>query len=333
MAILLDRLRMHANCDTIAMCSDCKRFLVGTYELQDRAEQIRLGSLSLFTSNGNKFQLVTTCEAPAGVLDVKFRKDQPVMIDDGNECFAAALADGTIRLGYVTHDNQVKIQDKATLGLQQSNNKSLALSVSWSPVSLSNLEPNIAATFSSGILHEYKLTNVASSLVFIKEHAVSQLEIWAVLHNGQVIYTGGDDSKLRQTTTSDGGSRVIRRFESGVTTIEADPWNEGHLLVGTYEDKLYQFDLRMIQNSIQEVHTGGGVWRIKTNPTQSRLLAVAAMHAGAFVVDCHKETWSIKQHFTGHESMCYGIDWWDGRTVLSCSFYDRELAMWKLEEQ
>ncbi|OQR77756.1 WD repeat-containing protein 85-like [Tropilaelaps mercedesae] len=328
MTLVLDQLKMHANCDAIAMCSDGKRFLLGTYELHEGIEQLRHGSISLFTSNGDKFELMTTCEAPAGVLDIKFRKAPTVTRDDSSEVFAVALADGTVRVGQVSPDDQVKVEEGCKLSSPSSSTNTIALSVSWMPADTDR--PRVAATFNTGVVREYQLTNNASSFVVLREYSVSTLEVWAVLHRGPLIYTGGDDSKLWRTATADGSSRVIRRFSSGVTAIEADPLYEENLLVGTYEDRLYQFDLRMMRDPLQEVDIGGGVWRIKDHPARTGLLAVAGMYAGAFIVDCCLETWAIKQRYTGHESMCYGIEWWDEKTLLSCSFYDRQLTMWRL---
>lgn len=323
MTATLDQVQLDYNCDTIATCRDGKRFLIGTYQLEEGAEQVRHGSISLFCAEESKLNKLATIPAPAGVLDVKFCKNQP--LTDETELFAMALADGTIRLGHVTSANEIVIHTTSAPSTSPSASQTnLALSVSWNPCEKSG--SNVAASFSSGILKEYSLTSDKNSLSLMGEHKIADLESWAVYHSGSVIFSGGDDAKLHQTV--DGESRVLRRFNSGVTCIEGDSSSDCHLLVGTYEDKLYQFDLRSMRDPLQEVEIGGGVWRIKEHPEIREKLAIAAMYAGAFVIDRCTHKWEIKQSFKGHQSMCYGIDWLDKGTLVSCSFYDKLLAMW-----
>ena len=96
------------------------------------------------------------------------------------------------------------------------------------------------------------------------------------------------------------------------------------------------WDQRSLKHPLQELSVGGGVWRIKLNPLESNLAALACMHGGFKVVDVDRN--EIIGSYNGHESLAYGIDWYDGDIgtrpgnrnglLASCSFYDHSLQIW-----
>jgi diphthamide biosynthesis protein 7 len=141
-----------------------------------------------------------------------------------------------------------------------------------------------------------------------------------------------------------------------VTTIQSHPHVEHLIAVGRYHSALatgsliiycysynssvYLFDRRKASTALSEVPVGGGVWRVKWNPHNSRKgdLLVACMQDGFKVLRYDDEMHSsqIIQRFDEHKSLAYGVDWsyqqpaTDSRQIIgSCSFYDHLLHVWK----
>lgn len=141
---------------------------------------------------------------------------------------------------------------------------------------------------------------------------------------------------------------------AGVTAILPLGKNDaGEMIIATGS---YDEHLRLLRCSSQsgkcqleaEAKMGGGVWRmclIGDRPTQIprsgtfRVLA-SCMHAGPRIVELHlthEGTWSIRilARFSGHESMNYasGIlrDEEPGSRIVSSSFYDQKLCLWRFE--
>ena len=106
-------------------------------------------------------------------------------------------------------------------------------------------------------------------------------------------------------------------------------------------------------NVLAEIRLGGGVWRLKalhnTAPNGNGVIhfdvVASCMHAGARILDVRRSTegsWSIEvlAKFVEHESMNYASDARYGFTgdeegdftVISTSFYDKKLCMWKFKE-
>lgn len=97
---------------------------------------------------------------------------------------------------------------------------------------------------------------------------------------------------------------------------------------------------------LKEFGLGGGVWRIKWR--QPDFAAVACMHNGFNIVDCHigtEDPVEVVCSYGEHKSLAYGIDWcrlthptlaqpdateYPSELALlsSCSFYDHSLHLW-----
>ena len=101
----------------------------------------------------------------------------------------------------------------------------------------------------------------------------------------------------------------------------------------SYDEKLRSWDLRSPKRPMSEMSLGGGVWRIKQAPSgrsdSSSLLALACMHNGFHIVDAEKSGRVL--HYTGHDSLAYGVDWKTSNVLASCSFYDHLLKVWRWE--
>ena len=300
----LHRCVLRQNSDAVEFCDDEKRFLVGAYELDEAVGTFRGGSLTLFDTTEISFEELSTIEAPAGVLDIKF-------LPTKRDCFVLPLANGSVQYGRVKSENSIELS-----GLSETLPSEVTLSVSC------HSDEVVSAAYSSGSLRRFQIAE--SEVKLLSTQNIHDHEAWAVLAFEDGVLSGGDDCTIRISDES--GSRVMRRFGAGVTAIERDVEENG-ILVGTYEDIIYKFDVRQMKTPTVEKNLGGGIWRIKANPWNSRYLAVAGMYAGAFVVE--RETLETVAFFDRHESMCYGISWRDTQRMITCSFYDKLVAMWE----
>jgi len=143
-------------------------------------------------------------------------------------------------------------------------------------------------------------------------------------------------------------SRVVCRFDAGVTSIQSHPHIEHLIAVGSYDNTVQLFDARTPVKPLSRADVGGGAWRVKWHPSASRKndLLVASMHDGFKVV--HFDLGSpggnmsigsegnIKQRFDEHTSLAYGVDWSFAQSeskedtiIGSCSFYDCTLRLWR----
>jgi diphthamide biosynthesis protein 7 len=139
--------------------------------------------------------------------------------------------------------------------------------------------------------------------------------------------------------------------------------NENGLVVtGSYDDtiRLMRFSATGTRRILTDLNLGGGVWRLKLlsrtpslpanhgvekwrsePPPTEVLLLVSCMHAGTRIVKLIKKNaedgWSFEvlAKMEEHQSMNYGsdcqpmLDKEGNRTVVSTSFYDRLLCLWR----
>ena len=162
-----------------------------------------------------------------------------------------------------------------------------------------------------------------------------------------------DDRVETQITRLSKNSKI---HEAGVTAILPLAKNEaGEMIMatGSYDERL-----RLLRCSTQsgkcqleaEAEMGGGVWRLsligdrpmQIAPGSTFRILASCMHAGPRIVELHltnEGEWSIRilARFSGHESMNYasGIlrDQEPGVKVVSSSFYDQKLCLWRFEER
>ena len=137
------------------------------------------------------------------------------------------------------------------------------------------------------------------------------------------------------------------RFDAGVTTIQSHPYIEHVLAVGSYDNTVRLFDNRKPLVPLMQVDVGGGAWRVKWHPAETRKhdLLVACMHDGFKVVQfgigegdatTTVSSSEVLRRFDKHASLAYGVDWSfaedeksAGTLVASCSFYDHTLHLWR----
>ncbi|KAF2102104.1 hypothetical protein NA57DRAFT_73540 [Rhizodiscina lignyota] len=139
---------------------------------------------------------------------------------------------------------------------------------------------------------------------------------------------------------------------AGVTAIL--PLLRGVIITGSYDDKIRIVSSKQFRRQIlAELNLGGGVWRLKyiegsqssgvaADHADMRVVVLAScMHAGARIVEIRKQRddWSIDvlARFEEHQSMNYGSDIQpskeDGeRNIISTSFYDKLLCLWRWKD-
>lgn len=142
----------------------------------------------------------------------------------------------------------------------------------------------------------------------------------------------------------------IKIHGAGVTAILPIQIDGSSILVitGSYDDHIRLIHIPAMgrRQVLAEENLGGGVWRFKVLDTHlingkldEMVLLVSCMYAGARIVKVRKggEEWNfeILAKFEEHESMNYGcdaqpdIDEEGRRTIVSTSFYDRLVCLWK----
>lgn len=198
------------------------------------------------------------------------------------------------------------------------------------------------------------------------------LEAWtsSFTPGGAGLISGGDDSALRyislprnlsmhtktEPNTDDldaDGERIgsvghwadTKIHMAGVTAIL--PLTESLIVTGSYDDhiRLLQAPAVGRRRVLVEENLGGGVWRLKAlkavgSPEEGQGYAVdilaSCMHAGARVLRLVRkgDEWSleIRAQFEEHKSMNYGSDVTDKGLVVSTSFYDRLVCLWRLPD-
>ena len=144
-----------------------------------------------------------------------------------------------------------------------------------------------------------------------------------------------------------------RTHGAGITAIVLLTQRPHHVeeiaLTGSYDDhiRVVTPSLGRRWKTLAERNLGGGVWKLDLLRTKylegcgQRILVLAScMHAGARIVEvkCNaEEEWSIDvlMRFEEHDSMCYASaaapvdgDSCDF-TIVSTSFYDKRLCVWK----
>ncbi|TBU48331.1 WD-40 repeat-containing protein [Dichomitus squalens] len=306
--------------------------------------QVRRGKCLLFRVQENdQLTLLHETSLPA-ILDMKWCHRAPTV----SPLLAIADSEGHVTLHELRNEESRLHQlqsiscassDRLCLSLDWSNRRIPTeglgdLIVSLSSGSLSLLRPGDEGLVEADSWHAHDY-----------EPWIAAWDYW----NTNVVYSGGDDLKMKGWDVRQGGDQPTftnKRFDAGVTTIQCHPYIEHLLAVGSYDNTVRLFDTRKPLVPLVQVDVGGGAWRVKWHPSETRKndLLVACMHDGFKVVrfDTGKgnattvSSTEIVQRFHKHTSLAYGVDWSfaeDGESagtlVASCSFYDHTLHLWR----
>lgn len=336
------------NADTVEWCPvPCYlNFLVcGTYQLNEETKD-RFGRLYLLRVADN-LHVVQQLEM-AAIPDCKWC---PVCVDSKILLAVATTAGQVIVYELKTDDcsESVQLLLLCEINLKRKNDQCelLILSLSWYAKDSDIL---ISVSDSSGCVSVLHLTNNALSIKHNwKAHSY---EAWTTAFNAfnpSTVYSGGDDSILNLYDTKSGMNvaRITSGHNSGVTSILSNPKKENLFFSGSYDENIRFWDSRCIKKPVEVVNVGGGVWRLKLQPSTNKLLLAACMNGGAKIVNTERSSGDkdvIAEYF-GHNSIVYGADWchdllediseqypdlihkYCSNLIATCSFYDHQLCL------
>lgn len=190
----------------------------------------------------------------------------------------------------------------------------LALSLDWSTGKFHSDSPEIVISDSKGGI---TVVDVNSCKV-VTNFQAHMHEAWICAFNywdTNVIYTGGDDNKLCSwDRRMDNECSIITgiRHESGVTSIQSNPYKEHIFASGSYDEHIFIWDERNLTQPRSETRVNGGVWRLKWDPMNGNNLLAACMHNGCHILDCenfNEDGQNIVASYMEHDSLAYGVDW------------------------
>ncbi|KAF6199386.1 hypothetical protein GE061_007412 [Apolygus lucorum] len=344
--VKLTSLNTELNADAVEWCpiSGLENLLAcATYELvedeekcEDKLEQYRRGYIYLYELQQDlSLKEVSKTETP-GILDCKWSRRRI----SGHVCLATVDAVGKLRLFKYLPETSTLV-GLSSLSLS-GDSKSLLLSLDWSNV-LSSADDgcSIVVSDSSGSVHVVSITQ--DKLTLTSSRKAHEFEAWIAAYdyfNTSVFYSGGDDCKLKVHDTRVDLETAVRssnEHRAGVTSIQSNWLQEHSLVTGSYDERILFWDTRTMKRPRADVASPGGVWRIKHDPFDCRLIACPCMYGGSVVVDSGLPTPSVIVTYDFHKNINYGIDWcWrDEETNASpvsnllavCSFYDKLLSL------
>ena len=98
-----------------------------------------------------------------------------------------------------------------------------------------------------------------------------------------MIYSGGDDCKLKIWDLRSSGNNIVICQDTGVTSLLSDQYNEHQLYSGSYDEILRLWDKRNYNIPLETYCSGGGIWRIKQPKTKKNgenFIGLACMQQG-----------------------------------------------------
>ncbi|KAG5722506.1 WD repeat-containing protein 85 [Termitomyces sp. T112] len=334
----------HPNAFDILVCGTYKLETAGipivTNPAPVESPQRRRGQclvLQLDNSSTSGFNHIQSIDLPA-VLDMKWSHRSASL----SPMLGIADSEGSITLHELQTDEKLL---KQVDSIRCTSKDTLCLSLDWSNRRTGGIDlGSLVVSLSNGSL--CLLSSSETGLSLVNSWHAHDFEPWVAAWNywnTNVIYSGGDDLKLRVWDIRQGFSQSIltnKRFDAGITSIQSHPHLENLIAVGSYDNTVRLFDTRKLLTPMIQVDVGGGAWRVKWHPSWGRKedLLVACMHEGVKVIhfdfnDLNSQG-QVVRHFREHKSMAYGIDWsFDSshlqNTVIgSCSFYDHVFYLW-----
>uniref|UniRef100_A0A0K8SH93 methylated diphthine methylhydrolase n=1 Tax=Lygus hesperus TaxID=30085 RepID=A0A0K8SH93_LYGHE len=345
--VRLTSLNTELNADAVEWCPipGLENLLAcATYELvedeeqdsQDTLEQHRRGYIYLFELQQDlSLNEVSKTETP-GILDCKWSRHRIA----GNVSFATVDAVCKVTLFKYDSENSILVE-LSCLDLSGDSN-SLLLSLDWS----NTLSPaddgcSIVASDSGGSVHVVSIAQ--NKLTLTSSRKAHEFEAWIAAYdyfNTSVFYSGGDDCKLKVHDTRVDLKTAVRtsnEHTAGVTSIQSNWLQEHSLITGSYDERLLFWDTRTMKRPQADIVAPGGVWRIKHDPFDCRLIACPCMYGGSVVVDSGLPTPTVIATYDFHKNINYGIDWcWKvaggnenpiSNLLAVCSFYDKLLSL------
>eukprot|EP00580_Thalassiosira_gravida_P012270 CAMPEP_0201632608 /NCGR_PEP_ID=MMETSP0493-20130528/6201_1 /ASSEMBLY_ACC=CAM_ASM_000838 /TAXON_ID=420259 /ORGANISM="Thalassiosira gravida, Strain GMp14c1" /LENGTH=486 /DNA_ID=CAMNT_0048104167 /DNA_START=25 /DNA_END=1482 /DNA_ORIENTATION=- len=300
--------------------------------------------------------------------------------------YASACASGRIHLHSLENNNPLSWNLSHLTSSEETSSveeTSLCLSLAWNDFIMDGCNDSFSNAVSDRIVSSYSNGTVAIHNISCSDQPGNEedgrcnvnieetnrwnahtmfgcpSEVWTcsfLRGDENVVLSGADDSSLKiwdiRQTQRPSHKIGDSEFEAGVTAITPHPALDHIFAAGSYDENVRIYDHRKMDQPLEKVCVGGGVWRIKWHPScwgvdgtrgHCGKMLVAAMHGGCRVVnvptlvgapsDENMGDAEILSKFTAHESMAYGADWiWFDQSscegAASCSFYDRQAFIW-----
>ncbi|THW58286.1 WD40 repeat-like protein [Aureobasidium pullulans] len=325
----------------------------------EKKPQTRTGSLILFIIDGDKVIQVSTTQTPYAILDIHFSPHDPTLL-------AVAGSTGCVQLfNLQSTSSSASLQPLSTY--QYFDPSTLVLSLAWHPTMHSILGVTTSPGQVYLVDTSLPAAEVEGTAKEILAHDLEAWTL-SFSSSGTSIYSGGDDATLRFSGLASSLTSTIiptsneddeqeeqqylpswqdrRSHQAGVTAILPLPSEQDTLITGSYDDniRVLYAPLQGRKQVLAEENLEGGVWRLKmlrAEGEKSRYTVLAScMHAGARIVEVKKDEggeWTIEvlAKFEEHKSMNYGSDVQPGsenggeQTIISTSFYDKLLCLWR----
>ncbi|XP_038150053.1 diphthine methyltransferase [Cyprinodon tularosa] len=312
--------------DTVEWCplsSSYDILACGTYQLQKAGESEdaphrRTGRLYLYEFRREDAMNPPLTELQrldtAAILDLKWChvpvSDRPVL--------GMVTATGELQLYTLLDDQEggrsLKAMCSSAVGAER-----LALSLDWSTGRMESSDIRVVCSDSAGCVGVFSLAEGA--LVALSQWKAHDFEAWITAFsywNTQLVYSGGDDCKLKGwdlRASPSSPAFTSKRHSMGVCSIHSSPHLEHILATGSYDEHVLLWDGRNMRQPLGESAVGGGVWRLKWHPTHQHLLLAACMHNDFHILHCQQtlegrgEACPVVSSYILHNSLAYGADW------------------------
>lgn len=126
----------------------------------------------------------------------------------------------------------------------------------------------------------------------------------------------------------------VTEHSAGVTDVSECPFAPHLIVSGSYDNTVKLFDRRNWSASIQTLDVGGGAWQFVWHKGKMKVL-LACMYNGWCLLNLTgSQLESEMKSATFGESLNYGVEWCDhgdDEYVVSSTFYDATVRLWRLE--
>ncbi|KAI5244930.1 WD40 repeat-like protein [Aureobasidium subglaciale] len=327
----------------------------------NKKQQTKTGSLILFKIEGDEVKQISTIPTPYAILDLHFSPHDPTLL-------AVAGSTGCVQLFRFTSSSPslsplstFQYLDPATLVLSlawhPTSPSILGVTVSAGQVYMVDTslpESEVQDTGREILCHDLEAWTLSFSrdgkAVFSGGDDAHLRFSGLPTLSSSFTSTSSNDNKEEEEETEEEEYlpqwQDRRIHQAGVTAILPLPSHPDILVTGSYDDNIRILSTPLIgrKQILAEETLQGGVWRLKmlkSEPEAGKFTILAScMHAGARIVQVQRmgeEEWEIEvlARFEEHNSMNYGSDVQPGsesggeQTIVSTSFYDKLLCLWR----